>query len=188
MSYVHSGNWSWEFDPPPYDFLAPRDSAPQPAPILRGFGAAPETRIVLPAVRPAVTGVARANQVRPSYLAPLLDRMAGGSSRFNPTPTMPRTGGWSGSRIATNGVPSGLSGCGCGCGGSCQHGLGLFESGLDFSGWGIPEWGIMAVGGYLVISLVGDLLSAGRGVKKYGQRVAKRRAIRAKFKRELAAA
>jgi hypothetical protein len=38
--YKNVGNWSWEFYPPPYDFLAPRDSTPQPAPVLfpRGIG------------------------------------------------------------------------------------------------------------------------------------------------------
>ncbi len=36
--YEQSGDWSWEFFPPPYDFLAPADSAPQPAPILGGGG------------------------------------------------------------------------------------------------------------------------------------------------------
>ena len=32
--YEHPGNWSWEFFPPPYDFLAPKDSVAVPAPIL----------------------------------------------------------------------------------------------------------------------------------------------------------
>lgn len=40
--YEKSGDWRWEWYPPPYDFLAPGDSAPQPAPTLnaRGFGCA----------------------------------------------------------------------------------------------------------------------------------------------------
>ena len=33
-AYSHVGDWSWEFYPPPYDFLAPSNSAPQPAPVL----------------------------------------------------------------------------------------------------------------------------------------------------------
>lgn len=42
-AYRNVGNWEWEFYPPPYDFLAPRNSAPQPAPIIytsprRGLG------------------------------------------------------------------------------------------------------------------------------------------------------
>lgn len=35
-TYEHTGNWGWEFFPPPYDFLAPRNSAPMPAPFLPG--------------------------------------------------------------------------------------------------------------------------------------------------------
>jgi hypothetical protein len=46
----------------------------------------------------------------------------------------------------------------------------------------------VAVGGYLAISLVADLFAAGRGVKKYKARISKRRAIRQKYQRELAAA
>lgn len=40
--YESTGNWSWEFYPPPYDFLAPRNSAPMPAPIIgaQGMGCA----------------------------------------------------------------------------------------------------------------------------------------------------
>ncbi len=30
--YDSVGNWSWEYYPPPYDFLAPPNAAPQPAP------------------------------------------------------------------------------------------------------------------------------------------------------------
>jgi hypothetical protein len=32
--YDKTGDWSWEYYPPPYDFLAPKNSAPMPAPIL----------------------------------------------------------------------------------------------------------------------------------------------------------
>lgn len=32
--YEHTGDWGWEYYPPPYDFLAPSDSVPMPAPIL----------------------------------------------------------------------------------------------------------------------------------------------------------
>jgi hypothetical protein len=37
MAYKQTGDWGWEFYPPPYAFLAPPDSAPQPAPILSGL-------------------------------------------------------------------------------------------------------------------------------------------------------
>lgn len=36
--YQNVGRWDWEFYPPPYDWLAPKNSAPQPAPILGGRG------------------------------------------------------------------------------------------------------------------------------------------------------
>ena len=34
QGYEHSGDWSWEFYPPPYDFLAPPDGVAMPAPVL----------------------------------------------------------------------------------------------------------------------------------------------------------
>lgn len=61
--------------------------------------------------------------------------------------------------------PIGLTGVrgGCKCGGTCagcggrqrRTGMGLFDS-ADFTTWGIGEWGILAVGAYLVMSLAGD--------------------------------
>ena len=36
--YEHVGDWSWEFYPFAYAWLAPQDSVPQPAPRLKGFG------------------------------------------------------------------------------------------------------------------------------------------------------
>jgi hypothetical protein len=93
--YQHTGNWTWEFYPPPYDFLAPGNSRPMP-----------------PFVYPA----------------------------------------------------RGVGGCGCGgsCGGGCYGGLGLFDSGLDVSQWGLGEWAAVAVGVYVLGSLVGDTRRAGR--------------------------
>lgn len=35
--YQASGDWSWMFYPAPFDFLAPKDSTPQPAPTISGF-------------------------------------------------------------------------------------------------------------------------------------------------------
>lgn len=119
------GSYSWMFDPPPYDFLAPANSAPMPAPILGG--------------------VARA----------------------------------------------GL-GCGCGCsgagkcGGGHSHGLGLFESGLDYSQWTFVEWSLAAVGVYLVINVASDMLSVGRGAKRIVQKRRRRSQIRQKYQQELA--
>lgn len=39
--YENTGDWAWEFYPPPYNFLAPRDSAPMPAPMLYTQGGGP---------------------------------------------------------------------------------------------------------------------------------------------------
>jgi hypothetical protein len=50
-----------------------------------------------------------------------------------------------------------MRGLGCGgCGGKCgrECGLGLFDGGLDPSTWGLPEWGVVLLGGYMVISTV----------------------------------
>ena len=50
-----------------------------------------------------------------------------------------------------------MKGLGCGCAGlagcPCDNGgLGLFDSGLDPSGWGLPEFAIVALGGYMILS------------------------------------
>jgi hypothetical protein len=50
------------------------------------------------------------------------------------------------------------------------RGLGLFDS-MDFTTWGIAEWGIVAVGAYLILSLAGDV---GRGRKKVKRALRKR--------------
>ncbi len=72
-------------------------------------------------------------------------------------------------------------GLGCpGCGGSCGKGilgLGLFDSGVDFTQWGIGEFAVLGVGAYLVLSLAGDTRRAATGVKRTLRR--RRRAIAA---------
>lgn len=52
---------------------------------------------------------------------------------------------------------AGLKGCPCG-------GLGLFDSGLDFSGWGMPEFAIAGLGAYMVLSTVFTTKRAARRV------------------------
>lgn len=101
--YEKTGNWEWEYYPPPYDFLAPRDSAAMPPPHLqRGIG-------------------------------------CGGDS--------------------------------CNCGGTCggSSGIGLFDS-MDFTTWGVGEWGMVALGAYLVISLFNDAGRAGKTIRKATRR------------------
>ena len=128
-SYRNSGDWTWEFYPPPYDFLAPSDSAPMPAPVL-----------------------------------------------FTP------------------GV-GGLSGCHCGgrCGGhGCGRGgvaggLGLFDSGLDLSQWGIGEWAIAGAGLYLALSLFGDTRKVAGKVRVASRAREAKQKRRERLERELRA-
>jgi hypothetical protein len=75
-------------------------------------------------------------------------------------------------------VPPGL---GCpGCNGRCR-GVGLFDS-LDFSTWGIMEWGTIAVGAYLLLSLWSDVGRAAKTVR----RTVRRRKRRRVFQEQLA--
>ena len=60
---------------------------------------------------------------------------------------------------------------GCGCGGNC--GMGLFDSGMDFTTWGAPEWAIVAIGLYSVLSLLGDTKRGYERTKRIGKAVRK---------------
>lgn len=58
-----------------------------------------------------------------------------------------------------HGCAAGMGGCGCagmagtcGCGGSC--GMGLFDSGMDFTTWAWPEWSIVGLVGYMLLSTI----------------------------------
>jgi hypothetical protein len=51
------------------------------------------------------------------------------------------------------------TGMGCGCAGlgcACSSGLGLFDSGMDYTAWGAPEWTIVVIGVYTLFSIFGD--------------------------------
>jgi hypothetical protein len=77
-----------------------------------------------------------------------------------------------------------MRGLGCGsCAGTCQNcrtrGLGLFESGMDFSGWGPLEWGLVALGGYMVVSTVFTTQRASTRVRKSFKKFSRRRAVQA---------
>ena len=59
-------------------------------------------------------------------------------------------------------------GMGCGCAGlgcTCGGGLGLFDSGMDLTTWGISEWSIVATGVYALFSLLGDTRRGARRIK-----------------------
>ena len=57
-------------------------------------------------------------------------------------------------------------GMGCGCSGlGCKcNGLGLFDSGMDFSGWGFPEFAIVGIGAYMVLSTLSTTKRVARRV------------------------
>jgi len=84
-------------------------------------------------------------------------------------------------------VASGLGCAGLCCGGGC--GLGLFDSGLDYTQWGIPEYATILGGAYLLFSV---FFTTKRGIAAARELPRKRRRskaaqLRARAK-ELAAA
>ena len=75
------------------------------------------------------------------------------------------------------------TGLGCACKGggmgcACNKGMGLFDSGTDFTGWGLPEWGLVALGGYMIFSTLFTTRRAaarvGEGVRRTRKRIGKR--------------
>jgi hypothetical protein len=64
----------------------------------------------------------------------------------------------------------------CGC-----AGLGLFDSGMDYTQWGWQEWGIVILGGYMVVS---TLFTTKRAAKAVYSIPGERRKRRAKSLRE----
>jgi hypothetical protein len=90
----------------------------------------------------------------------------------------------------------GLGG-GCGCGGTCggcghshKQGMGqlfgdLFSSGFDISGWGWQEWGIVALGAYVLFSTVETSKSAVTSVRRGASRRASRSRRKAQLQQEL---
>lgn len=71
-------------------------------------------------------------------------------------------------------------GLGCGCRGMagcpCSGGLGLFDTGLDLSGWSWPEYAIVIIGGYMVLS---TLFTTKRAVSRVRAMPGERRKRRA---------
>lgn len=125
--YEHSGDWTWEFYPPPYDFLAPADSVAMPAPVL-----------------------------------------------YTPGSSGP--------------------GLGCACGGSCGHcssgsggwgGLGLFETGMDLTGWGVGEYVAAAGVAFLGFKLLSGIMGTTRAVRRTVKKRSASKRRRAELMREL---
>jgi len=60
-------------------------------------------------------------------------------------------------------------GCACGslkCGCGENLGLGLFDSGMDFTGWGWQEWLVVGLGGYVLVSMFFTTKRAARQVRE----------------------
>ena len=60
----------------------------------------------------------------------------------------------------------------CAHGGKCSGGMGLFETGLDLTGWGWPEFAIAA---FAVYASWSALVTTKRGVRAVGEGVRKTR-------------
>ena len=55
----------------------------------------------------------------------------------------------------------------CAHGGTCSgKGMGLFDSGMDFTTWGLPEWSIVGLGAYMVFSTLFTTKRAAQGVAR----------------------
>ena len=55
--------------------------------------------------------------------------------------------------------------CSCGCSGKTA-GMGLFDSGTDFSGWGVPEWSIVGIGAAAALSLLTNVANTGKSIRR----------------------
>jgi hypothetical protein len=83
-------------------------------------------------------------------------------------------------------------GCAGGCNGTCAgcaghaHGMGqLFSSGLDLSGWGYGEWGIVALGAFALYSVFFTSKAAVSTVSKASRSRASRARRKAALQAEL---
>ena len=76
---------------------------------------------------------------------------------------------WTPAQEARMRAAFGGGGMGCACKGmagcACGGGMGLFDSGLDPSGWGAPEFGIVALGAYMLFSTLATTRRAAWRVK-----------------------
>ena len=91
--------------------------------------------------------------------------------------------------ITQSGGITGLSGFGDSTG---LFDTGLFTGGWDLSTWGWGEWGVAAIGGYLVLSILGDIMGGAKAVsgvsrkraskkKKAAETAAKRASLQSKL-------
>lgn len=80
-----------------------------------------------------------------------------GLSDYRPTPIY----------FATPAGQAGIRGLGCGgnCGCKDCKGFGYFDTGLDYTGWGVAEWATVAFGVYVVFSTVSTTARATRAAR-----------------------
>ena len=98
---------------------------------------------------------------------------------FLAPPRTPVAPGSPESSVQSMGLGSACNGLGCAsCGGTCgmgQTSTGLFGTGLfassDPSTWGVGEYAVIAIGGYLAINVITDAQSAGKATRKAYRRV-----------------
>jgi len=60
-----------------------------------------------------------------------------------------------------------------GCCSSCADGgkgMGLFDSGTDISGWGMPEWGAVGLAAAAALSLLSNISTGAKRVKRVFRR------------------
>lgn len=81
--------------------------------------------------------------------------------------------------------------CACGNGGlgcaclSGVNGLGLFDTGLDLSGWGPMEWAVIGLGAFALYSMVSTTGRGVRGARKAVRSRSTRRRRREQLRRQL---
>ena len=66
----------------------------------------------------------------------------------------------------------------CAHGGSCKSGMGLFDSGMDFTQWTWQEWLVVGLGGYMLTSMVFGTKRAVRGARRGVKRARRRLAAK----------
>lgn len=64
-----------------------------------------------------------------------------------------------------------VNGMGC----ACNDGLGLFDSGADFSQWGGVEWTLVGVGAFALLSMFSTAKRGATGIRKSVRRRSSRR-------------
>ena len=125
------------------------------------------------------------------FFTPPYDFLAAAGSHYQPVPRLRSNGGLVRKQSYTPALTltheqwknrdRGMGACcsSCAHGGACSgasHGVGLFDSGLDYEGWGMAEWAIAGLGTYALFSMFSTTKRGVEKVSRGAQRV--RRAAR----------